>query len=301
MKKIKLIYNPAAGDKSFKNNLDICIKTFQDAGYETHVFRSAEIGDIAEHVKKMPRDYYDAVAVSGGDGTLNTVINTLLLNGFDLPLCLLPFGTANDFATYLEIPKDPEGAANVINDGNLIRCDVGWVNGRYFLNVLAVGLLANVSQRTDKDSKDLFGKLAYYFEGLGQLGGLKPLSVRITNSEESKTEEIFFAIVLNSAGTGGFGNLVSDALINDGLFEFVALRACPMVDMAVLALKVLNRDFLNESNIIYFRDKYIKIEPLFKDELFMKLDTDGEHGGKLPAEIKNIPGALKIFAPKNFV
>jgi len=300
MKKLKLIYNPTAGDKSFKNNLDACIKTFQDAGYETHVFRSAEIGDIAAHVKKMPRDYYGALAVSGGDGTLNAAVNALMQNGFDLPLCILPFGTANDFASYLKIPKDPEGAANVITDGNIISCDVGWVDGSYFLNVLAIGLFANVSQRTDKESKDLFGKLAYYFEGLGQIGDLKPLSVKITNSNETLTEEIFFAVILNSAGTGGFDNLVDDASINDGLFDFVAIKACPLVELAVLALKILNRDFLNESNIIYFRDKYIKIEPLFEDEMYLKIDTDGEYGGILPAEVKNIPGALKIFAPKDF-
>ena len=36
MKKVKLIYNPFSGNKSFKFDLDICIGIFQEAGYEVH-------------------------------------------------------------------------------------------------------------------------------------------------------------------------------------------------------------------------------------------------------------------------
>jgi len=296
MKKIKLIYNPASGDKSFKDSLDPCIKAFQHAGYETHVFRSAKNGDMAAHIKKMPRDYA-AVAIAGGDGTLNITVNALMDASLDIPICLIPSGTANDFASFLKLPKDPEKAAKVIADNNIISCDVGSANGRYFVNVLAAGLLANVSQKIDADLKDLFGKLAYYMEGLGQIGGFKPLSVRIENSMTVIEEDIYFFLILNSSGTGGFDGLVKDASINDGLFDFIAVKARPLAQMAVLLVKVLSRDFLNDPNIIYFRDSYIKIDPLFENETFLRIDTDGENGGKLPAEVRNIHNAIKIFVP----
>ena len=109
MKKLKLIYNPFSGNKSFKFDLDFCFSVFQEGGYEVHPFRSIRPGDIAAHIAQMDENY-DIVVVSGGDGTVNIVINALMNRGLRIPLGIIPSGTANDFATFLglktgDVPK----------------------------------------------------------------------------------------------------------------------------------------------------------------------------------------------------
>ena len=137
-KKIKLIYNPFSGSQKFKTRLHECIVLFQEAGYETHVFSSMKPGDIERHIAGLPRGYYDAIAVSGGDGTLNILVNAIFRYEHDIPILIIPAGTANDFASALNIPGDAIEAAALIKN-NPVCCDVGVVNGRYFLNVYAAG------------------------------------------------------------------------------------------------------------------------------------------------------------------
>ncbi|MDR2904156.1 MAG: YegS/Rv2252/BmrU family lipid kinase [Clostridiales bacterium] len=295
MKKLKLIYNPFSGDRSFPAFLDECIVIFQGAGSEVHPFRSMQHGDIAAHIADMPKAVYDAVVVSGGDGTVNIVLNALLKNGHAVPLGIIPSGTANDFASYLKLPKDIEQAAETIARGNTMPIDVGRVGSEYFINVCGAGFLTNISQTVDHNIKNLLGKFAYYLKGLGQLPSFTPLSVRITNSTETFQTDIYFFIVLNSAGTGGFENLSPSAAVNDGLFDFIALKSMPLIDGAKILLKLPSGDHLNDPNIIYFQDRYIKVEPLFDDETYMETDIDGEAGPHLPIEIAVLKSKINVF------
>jgi len=294
MKKIKLIYNPHSGDKNFKRWLHECVWLFQGAGYETHVFASMEQGDIEAHIAEMPIGYYDAIAASGGDGTLNIVVNAMLANGHSMPLLVIPSGTANDFASFLKIPELPLDAAALIN-GPVIPCDVGMVNGRYFLNVCAAGILANVSQNVGKELKDSLGKLAYYLTALGKLANPVPLRMRITNSAGSFEEDIYLFLALNTSGTGGLSRLSSAASVNDGHFDFIIFKAMPVMDIAVVLLRLLAGEHLSDTNIIYFQDNYVKVEPLFDNDEYMNTDIDGESGPQLPITIENRHNAIKVF------
>ena len=295
MKKLKLIYNPNSGDRTFKNSLDDYIAAFALAGYETHPFRSMEKGDIAAHINSLPLDYYDIMAVAGGDGTFNLALNAVLTCGHNMPLLIIPSGTANDFSNFLGMPINPKEITQILLDGKIVWSDVGLANESYFINVCAAGLFTTVSQQVDSGIKSTLGKLAYYLKSLEQIPSFEPISVNITNSENSFTEEIFLFLTLNSSGTGGFDKLAPLANISDGLFEFVAVKACPMLELGKLFIKVLKSDWLNDPNIIYFQDNFVKIE-LLNDKQDC-CDIDGEHGPKLPIEIRNIHKRIPLYVP----
>ena len=295
MRKLKLIYNPNSGDKTFKLNLDICASVLQNADYEVHLFRSQVPGDITEHIKQMPADVYDAVVVSGGDGTINLVINALLNCNIAVPIGIIPSGTANDFATFLRIPPDPVEACKIIAQGNLISSDAGKANDTYFINVCGAGLLTNISQNIDNNFKSALGKLAYYIKGLEQIPNFEAFQVRITNSTQVIIDDLYFFIVLNSSGAGGFENLSSYSEINDGKLDFIGFRQMPIIELAKMFLKVLKGDYLDDSNIIYFQDSYIKIENLSDKLNFSETDVDGESGPNMPVTITTLPNALQFF------
>lgn len=295
MKKLKLIYNPFSGDRTFKNAIDDIVFVFQNAGYETHLFRSIEKGDIENHIAGMKKNYYDAVVVAGGDGTVNIVLNALMNFDHSIPLGIIPAGTANDFASFLKLPRDPAEAAEVIAGGNITDMDIGTANDKYFINVCSAGLLTNISQQVDEGVKNSIGKLAYYLKGIEQIPNFVPISVRITNSSEVFEEDIYLFLTLNSSGAGGFDKLSATASVSDGKFDFIAFKACPIAQLAVLFVKVLAGDCTSDSNILHFQDDYIKIEMLSDNSEFAQTDVDGEKGPVLPIEIRNIHKAVKIF------
>lgn len=296
MRKLKLIYNPFSGDKSFKFDLDVCIRIFQSGGYDVHVFRTETEGDIEKHISKMDRDY-DVVVASGGDGTINVVLNALMNNNLSIPLGIIPSGTANDFASFLHFKtNDLETCCNVIINKKPHPIDVGIVNGKYFINVCGGGLLTNVSQNIDTDFKNTLGTLAYYIKGIEQIPNFKPIPVRITNSTEVIEDEVYLFLILNSTGAGSFEKLAPAASISDGVFDFVAIKAKPVYELAVLFVKILRGEHVNDSNIIYFKDKYFKIEYLLEDLKFAETNIDGEAGPMMPVEINVIHNAISVFA-----
>lgn len=298
MKKVKLIYNPYSGDKTFKFDLDLCVKKLQEAGYEVHLFRTIEKDELELNIKNTPKDFYDAFIISGGDGSINLLINAVMKYGLNhIPIGIIPSGTANDFASFLKLPKSPEDACQVITDGNIQFADVGMANNQYFINVCAGGLFANVSEIIDKNFKETFGKFAYYIKAIEQMHNYNPIELKITNSKETFQDKFDLFLVLNSSGTGGIEKLSPEASINDGMFDFVGFRNVGISNLPSLVIKFLKGEYLKHNKILYFQDNEILIENISEKEIFS--DLDGEKGPKLPIRITNIKNSIKIFTLKN--
>lgn len=137
------------------------------------------LGAAGYRVETLPVDFasnpFDGrpglalVAVAGGDGTVNYVVNRMKERGLDVPLGVIPAGTANDFAGAIGMSHDPLEAARQIVGGQLERIDCGRVNGLHFVNIFSFGLFTTTSQRTPDERKHRLGKLAYILEGVKEL------------------------------------------------------------------------------------------------------------------------------------
>ena len=295
METLKLIYNPASGDKQFKNALDDCAEVFQAAGYEVHLLRATS----HEMLEKSVADMNDnAVVVAGGDGTVNVAVNSLMRHKKDIPLGIIPAGTSNDFAKYLKMPRDFRSAAEAIAGGRIMQADLGSANSRFFINVCGAGMLANVSQQVDTNFKDALGKLAYYLKGLGQLPNFMPIPLRITTPDKSITDEFFLFLVLNGGGAGGFDRLSVTAKIDDGLLDFVGFKAMSVIDVAAIFLKVLTGDYLDDHRVVFLREPEMLIESL--DNRHNETDIDGERGPDMPLKITCRKDAIRLFVPEAY-
>jgi diacylglycerol kinase family enzyme len=85
------------------------------------------------------------VAATGGDGTVNEVLNGLPADN-PPAIAMLPSGTANVFAKELGIPRDAAGLAGMLRDGREIPWDLGVerLGGRKFLLFASAGYDAHV-------------------------------------------------------------------------------------------------------------------------------------------------------------
>lgn len=99
--------------------------------------------ESAELARESAAHGAEVVVAAGGDGTINSVASGLA--GTDVPLGILPLGTANDLARELGIPRDLEGAARRIAEGTARRMDLGEVNGRVFCTVGGITLTAQTA------------------------------------------------------------------------------------------------------------------------------------------------------------
>lgn len=302
MKKLKLIYNPKSGDKNFGNNLDKCIEIFQKGGYEVHPFRSMKgFCTIEEHVESMSEDY-DILVVSGGDGTVNIVLNSMLKRNYNIPIGIIPAGTANDFATFLGFKSNKiEECCQIIMETQPVDCDLGIVNQKsYFINVCAGGLLTNISQTVDKDLKNSLGVFSYYLKGIEQVSTFKRASFRITTNTTVYEEELYLYMILNSSGTGGFLKLAPQASITDGKLDFIGIKKAHITDVASIFFKVLRGEHTKDNNVLCLTDTYFKVECLEEDFAIQETTIDGELGDSMPVEVEVVPKAIKVFSARNY-
>ncbi|BCG61613.1 hypothetical protein PUR_50380 [Paenibacillus sp. URB8-2] len=102
---------------------------------------------------------YDLVVSIGGDGTLHETINGLSGQDYLPKLGIVPLGTVNDFARALQIPQDPEQAIRTLTSSRVQTIDIGRLNDRLFINVVAAGSLAESVSSVSSEDKSRLGAL----------------------------------------------------------------------------------------------------------------------------------------------
>ena len=108
-------------------------------------------------------DGAELIFVWGGDGTVQRCVDAVANS--NVTLAILPAGTANLFATNLDIPKTIAEEVEVGLNGDDRRLDVGKLNGEHFAVMAGVGFDAVTMHFADKGLKDRLGRVAYVWTG----------------------------------------------------------------------------------------------------------------------------------------
>jgi len=287
---ILLIYNPKAGNRTFKNNLDSIIEKFEEKGYLVTIYRIGERCDLAGLFSSVPIKGFQKVIIAGGDGTIHQVINALLSFGIDIPVGIYPVGTANDFAHNFCLPSGIEGITDVLINENYSYCDVGTINGKYFINVASFGCLSEISQKTETKVKNSMGIFSYYLKGIEELQNMWTVRVKVKSEQCTFEGEIYFMLIMNGRSAGGFKKIAPLALINDGFLDVYLFKKCPLIDLMALVGKVIKGEHEQSPYVDYFQTSKLTVE--CNEEV--ATDLDGEKGVDFPLEIGIFPQKLKI-------
>lgn len=288
--KVLLFYNPNAGNGLFKNSLDNIIERFQEEGYLVVPVRASKGNMLNTVFESMDQSEYKQVIAAGGDGTINICVNAMINNNIDLPLTIMPAGTANDFAYYFDLPHDIKDMLDIALGENFTYADVGKVNEKYFINVAAMGMLVDVSQKTDPNLKNTLGILSYYLKGLTEVTNLRPIPVKLTSKEFSIVENMYFMLVMNGKSAGGFKRIAPHSEVDDGLLDVMLFKEMPIMDFAPLLINILQGNHQENKNVIYFKTEELTIE----SPEDVSTDIDGEKGEKFPLHFSILPKRLKI-------
>ena len=145
--RVTLIYNPGAGRHGERDH-EALLKLLRRAGHKPRVQSVKEKGWDRVLDKRA-----GLVVVAGGDGTVAGVTRRMV--GRDVPVAILPSGTANNIARTLGLLKRPfEELVDGWRDASRVRLDVGIASGpwgqRYFVEGLGAGLFAELLVRSEE-------------------------------------------------------------------------------------------------------------------------------------------------------
>ena len=293
-----LIFNPISGQGNADEELAIIKKLLQPAMELVVHFTTTDISP-EKLAREAIESQADLIIASGGDGTISVVAGALI--GTDIPLGIIPRGTANAFAKALGIPSgfNPiQSACEVIIASHNYPIDVSRCNGLPMILLAGLGLEAATIEKADREAKDRWGVFAYIMAGIQQL---QEQELFATEIEVEGVVKQFYAGAVTIANAApptsvmaqGFGSVN----VQDGLLDVTI--AAPKTDlkavtaMASLLGAALFKTPTNRDDIINLKTKKIKVTT----NPPQKVVLDGEIIGTTPIEVECIPSGLNVLAP----
>ncbi|GEM_PF-686835 len=292
---IKVIYNPAAApDRSAARRKEILFyldKTKIPYDWsETLYHQHAELL-AAEAVAAGFR----RIAVAGGDGTVNQVINGFMQNAADPELVILPVGTCNDFIRSIPLPADLKLASAALTSSNVKRFDVACIGERYFINAAGIGFDVDVILSLQKSGKRQF--INYLITVFQNLFGFTAVHLVIENQGTSTERDVILFVAANGKQFGGGFRIAPKADISDGQLNFMLFRDMPgwKRARALLFFAIGQHHRLPESEVFTADSLSIKsncsLQLQLEGELYRW--TDGE------LRISVLPKRVAIVLPEN--
>jgi len=248
--------------------------------------------DLADTIRQY-RDRVDRVIIAGGDGTLNWAIEGLL--DTQLPLGILPLGTANDLARTLGIPLTPLEACQVIMQGKQTQIDLGWVNDRYFFNTGSLGLTVQINRQLSRDMKHRWGVLAYGATAVQVLRTSQPFwaELRVDGGEVRQVRSVLI-VVANGRYWGGQLTIAKNASMTDQKLHVCCLNIEHWWQIMPILPALWSGDYSNDAGWIEaFECQEIEIRTLSS----LDINTDGESTVSTPAQFRVVPNALSVLVP----
>jgi YegS/Rv2252/BmrU family lipid kinase len=292
MKKVRFIYNPYSGENNIINELDNVIKLHQEVDLTVVPYRIQKGKDLAEALDIID-ETYSYILIAGGDGTVDSLVNAMKHRNINIPIGILPVGTANDFGKFINMSTDIQEACKQILDSKPVSVDVGKINDKYFINVASTGLFTDISQKTDVNLKNTIGKLAYYLKGLEELPNFRRLKVKLSSKECDYEGEMYLLLVFNGKTAGNL-NLATEAEITDGKLDVIMFKAIQIMELLPLFIKLLKGEHLDSDKVVYFKTDDVCIES--SEDIVT--DIDGEKVPDFPLRIQCIKGGIKLLGIK---
>ncbi|MBF1988216.1 lipid kinase [Fischerella thermalis] len=261
-----------------------------EQGFEL-IAASAENPQHFSDVIRRYQHQVDLVIVGGGDGTLNAAVDTLVET--NLPLGILPLGTANDLARTLKIPNSLPEATKVIANGKVQRIDLGEVNGKCFFNVASLGMSVKITQRLTKEVKRRWGIFAYAFTAVKVIWESRPFSAEIRLPDQSIKVKTVQIAIGNGRYYGGGMAVAPDAMIDDQRLDLYSLEIRYWWEIIPLLPRMRQGRHINARNVRALQAQEIEIYTRKP----RPINTDGEITTYTPAYFRVIPKAVAVFVP----
>jgi diacylglycerol kinase (ATP) len=268
------------------------------AGHQVEVLTTtgpSSAGNLARHCLQRGADL---ILVAGGDGTVNEVLNGMIYS--EVPLGVLPGGTANVFAMEMGIGKKMVTAAANVATWVPERVALGLhsSNGesRHFLLMCGAGLDAQIVYSLSASWKSALGKLSYWVGGFSRVGKRLP---EFDVEADGTLYRASFALVSRVRNYGGDLEIAPSVSLLENHFEIVLFSGESSFRYILYMLGVVRGHVANTRGITILQATRLTLTAPEDRRIYTQID--GEYAGPLPATLEIVPNSLTLLMPPQFL
>jgi diacylglycerol kinase (ATP) len=304
-KAVLLIRNPTAGRRRH-GLVEGVIRELKAEGWRVDLVDTAAAGDARRLAESCEADRYAVIAVAGGDGTINEVVNGLAACGERAPpLAIVPLGTANVLAHELGLAASVSAVAKTIMSGRAVLMHPGEASGagdpegdlRCFSLMAGAGFDAKVVAGVSAPLKRRFGKAAYVWRSLIEARRYRP--VRYAVEIDGVSYEAASVIVTHSRHYAGPYIVAPNAALGDPLLHVCLFERWGRSQTLRFGLALLLGRLPHTGGYRVITGRRIKVSVLSDaGELRRQpVQIDGDDALTLPVSIGIASAAVRLLQP----
>jgi diacylglycerol kinase (ATP) len=252
-----------------------------------------QFADLA--AAKHARGSLRAVVAAGGDGTVSLVANHTPPG---TPLAILPLGTENLLAQYLDVTADPQQLCRRIAAGWCVRLDAGQAGERIFTLMAGCGFDAEVVRRLHRRRTGNIHHLSYAKPILDSIRKYQYPELRVRYApveaaDDELSEEIVarWVFVVNLPRYAGGLSFAPQASGTDGLLDVCTFKEGSLWSGLVYLSGVMLGQHESMEDFVRVQTRRVRIEASER----AAYQLDGDPGGDLPVEVRALPERLTML------
>lgn len=214
------VINPTAGNEKCKsrwNSFEHELKMSTPFPYEAYFsHRAGEARTLAQEAVQLG---FERIIAVGGDGTIHEIVNGVV--GSDVLLGILPFGTGNDLARALKIPRSNNQLLDMLRHPREVVLNIGKVNDRYFVIATGIGFDGIVAEDINHHFYiKKMGAFGYFFSAIKVLLSFMPRDVTVAiDGKQVDLPNMWMLSIGNCPFYGGGMKLFPAAKYDDDLLD----------------------------------------------------------------------------------
>ena len=288
------------GAKGLKR-LSAAAEILREKGHDTWLVPTQGPGTAGAIARRSIADGAELILAAGGDGTINEIAEGVAFS--DVPLGVLPAGTANVLANEMGLNSTIEGAAENLSaciptriSMGRLQCANGEERTRLFLLMAGIGLDAKIVYNLSMPLKARFGKLAYWIGGFSLLGrDLDEFEVLV----DGRRVNCSFVLVSKVRNYGGDLEIAQSISLLEDRFEVVLFESCSSFRFLNYLTRVAIRKLSGVTGVSMIRAKAVCMPGTTARRVYIQVD--GEYAGHIPASVEIVPDALTLLIPEPYI
>ncbi len=273
---------------------EVLHRAFAGAGHDLEVVLS-DPSDIEAALDRACASDAELVVVGGGDGTVNGAAERLA--GTEKVLGILPFGTVNRLARDLNIPLDPDEAAEALARARTEAIDVAYVNDRLFTCNCYLGAQPLISEEREAlRGRAFWSRLGGYFRLLRLvLSYRRRLAVVLDDGSQRQGGRILSLAVSNNCYRETPSLLLERSSLCEGKLGVYLSQHRTGFGLVGVTVKAILGRWRADPYLSELTATELRIETRASS---VKLSYDGEIDRfETPLRFRISPGALRILRP----
>jgi diacylglycerol kinase (ATP) len=292
---VTVLANPSAGEGKAGRLIGRVHTILDEVGvdHEIQVSRSAE---EMEALARAAGEHGGTVAVLGGDGSVNLVVNGLF--GTGAALAVLPAGTGDDFAKAIGVGK-LDAATRLLADPKTVDVDLikvtAGVEERRYINIAGTGFDSAVEEVAAGMRRRLGPRGHYALATVKTLSRFVPALFHIELDGTTLDVDAMLVVIGNSFAYGGGMKVLPQASIVDGELDVCVVAAMSKAAFLRAFPKVYVGKHATHPKVTMLKGRDLKIEANRRMTVF----ADGERIGSLPAVFTVLPRSIPVVIGPN--